>query len=126
MWQMAGLGPMLGQLLVFAIPYENRLPEATERYRKEATRLLSVLNDQLENRDYIVGEHSIADIACFPWVGLALQRAGFEAKDFPNVAHWFERCFARPAYQKGMSVPGDKPDEKRFKGFANATVGIGS
>ena len=126
MWQMGGLGPMFGQLLVFAVPFENRLPEATQRYQQETLRLLKVLDRRLENREFIVGDqHTIADVACFPWVRMT-QRAQIPLDEYPNLDRWFQSLTKRPAYQRGLAVPRDKPDEKRLKGFKAATVGIGS
>ncbi len=121
-WQMAGLGPMFGQFLVFAIPFENSMPKATKRYQLETMRLLSVLNDQLKDSQFITGEHSIADIACYPWVAM-MERAEWSMPDFPNLNRWFKELSARPAYQAGMNVPGPKPEEQRMKGFRDATVG---
>ncbi|MDJ0570639.1 MAG: glutathione S-transferase N-terminal domain-containing protein [Pleurocapsa sp. MO_192.B19] len=126
MWQMSSLGPMFGQLLVFAVPYENRLPEATQRYQKETLRLLQVLDKRLEEREFIIGnQHTITDIACFPWVRMT-QRAQIPLSGCPNLNRWFQSLAARSAYQRGLAVPGDKPEEKRLQGFKAATVGIGS
>ncbi len=68
-WQTSGLGPYVGQLLVFAVALEEEIPTAIERYLRESRRLINVLNDQLEGKQYIAGdEHTIADIAAFPWI----------------------------------------------------------
>lgn len=123
-WQMGGLGPMFGQFLVFAVPFENRLPEATARYEKETKRLLSVLNNRLEGQKFIAaGQHTIADIACYPWVNM-MNRVQWPMSEFPNIERWFKSLSEREGYKKGMAVPGDKPDEKRLKGFKLATIGI--
>ena len=68
MWQMGGLGPMLGQAQHFHRYATEKVPYAIERYTKEGRRLLSVMERQLDERDYLAGDYSIADIACFPWV----------------------------------------------------------
>ena len=123
-WQMAGLGPMFGQFLVFAVPFENRLPEATARYEKETKRLLGILNNQLAKNEFVAaGQHTIADIACYPWVAM-MARAQWPMEEFPHLERWFENLSERDGYKKGMAIPGDKPDEKRYKGFRLATVGI--
>ena len=123
-WQMAGLGPMFGQFLVFAVPFENRLPEATARYEKETKRLLGILNNQLAENEFIAaGQHTIADIACYPWVAM-MPRAQWPMTNFPHLQRWFESLSNRDAYKKGMAVPGDKPEEKRYQGFRLATVGL--
>jgi len=125
MWQMGGLGPMFGQLMVFAAAFENSFPEVTGRYDKEVRRLFRVLNTRLEGRDYIADEHSIADIACMGWVPLT-SRIGWSLEEWPNVERWFNRCLARPAYQKAMANIEDIPEDVRMENFRKATIGIGS
>lgn len=99
MWQMGGLGPMLGQNHHFRLYAPEQLPYAIERYTNEALRLYRVLNRRLEGRDYICDEYGIADMACYPWcVGHAKQ--GIELDDLPAVAAWMERIAARPAVQR--------------------------
>lgn len=111
MWQMGGLGPMFGQLGFFhkfaGKEYEDKRPH--ERYRAESTRLLAVLDGQLEGRDWIVGDYSIADMAVGPWVRTLV--GFYEARDIVgwdslvNVPSWFDRFMARPAVQRGVTVP---------------------
>ncbi len=126
MWQMSGLGPMFGQFLVFAIPFGDSLPEATARYEKETKRLLGILDIRLKDQEFIAaGQHTIADIACYPWINM-MNRAQWPMSDFPNIERWFNNLSERDGYQKGMAVPGDKPDEKRMKGFKLATIGVGT
>lgn len=125
MWQMGGLGPMFGQLLVFAAAFENGYPVVTARYEKEVRRLFGVLNRRLEGRDYIGGEHSVADIACMGWVPLT-ERLGWDLAEWPNVKAWFDRCMSRPAYKKGTEAAGDIPEDVRMKNFRQATIGVGS
>src|SRR5690606_35898505 len=75
-WQMGGLGPMTGQYGHFHVYAPEEIPYARERYRKEAERLLSVLDKRLEGRDFIAGdEYSIADMACYPWAGNPYEKA---------------------------------------------------
>ncbi len=125
MWQMAGLGPMFGQLLVFAAAFENRLPEATARYDREVRRLFGVLDKRLEGRAFIADAHSLADIACMAWTPLT-QRLGWDLSVWPHLASWYERCMARPAYVKGVAAAGEIPEELRMANFRKATIGVGS
>lgn len=114
MFQMAGIGPMFGQMGYFVkfAGAEIADPRPRERYVAEAKRLLNVLNQRLEGRDWIMGdEYSIADVATWPWVrGLdfygALELVEFER--FGNVAAWLERALARPASQAALSIPDPK------------------
>ena len=109
MWQMANIGPMLGQANHFASAAPERIPYAIERYLAESARLLKVMDGQLARVPFLAGEYSIADVATYPWV-----TAGFElirnAKpdvvgDGPHVARWLATMAARPAVAKGMAVP---------------------
>ncbi|WP_127108693.1 glutathione S-transferase N-terminal domain-containing protein [Pararhodobacter zhoushanensis] len=111
MWQMGGAGPMFGQLGFFhkfaGKDIEDKRP--FERYRAESERLLKVLDQQLDGRDWIVGEYSIADIAVAPWVNAVI--GFYDAKSLVgwdalrNVPGWLERFLARPAVQRGLTVP---------------------
>jgi GST-like protein len=129
MFQMASVGPMFGQLLVFRGPWQNRAPEVTDRYFKEASRILTVLNKRLEGNHYIAGgEFSIADIALLPWIR-AIALLPF-TQDLPlaanaNLKAWLDRVLARPLVQKGLAIPEPFPHEKQFQGFIKATVGLG-
>jgi len=125
MWQMGGLGPMFGQLLVFAAAFENSIPEATDRYGKETRRLMSVLNTRLEGRDYLASSYSIADIASMAWMPLA-EKVGWDLADWPNVNEWYDRCMSRPAYAKAIEAAGTLPDEVRMTNFRKGTIGLGS
>jgi GSH-dependent disulfide-bond oxidoreductase len=129
MFQMASLGPMLGQLLVFRGPWQNRAPEVSDRYFKEVSRILAVLNKRLEGKRYFAGEEfSIADIAVLPWIR-SISLVPFLA-DLPlaanaNLQAWFDRMLARPAVQKGLTIPEPFPPAQQFAGFVKATVGLG-
>ena len=103
MFQMGGVGPMFGQANYF-YRLEEKVPFAIERYYKEAIRLYKVLEQTLEQRDYLAGEYSIADIATYPWVG---RHDGHNVKleEFPNVKRWFDAISQRPAVKRGMAVP---------------------
>jgi len=104
MWQMSGLGPMMGQATVFNRYFEEKLPAVIDRYVRESQRLFGVLDAHLADRNYIVGDYSIADIACFPWVR-GHDWAGVEMAGFPNLQRWFDRISERPAVQRGLLIP---------------------
>jgi GST-like protein len=96
MWQMAGLGPMLGQNHHFAHYAPEKIPYAIDRYVKETSRLYGVLNKRLGGRDFILGkQYSIADMACYPWI--VPDRQGQDISDFPNLRRWHAAIKARPA-----------------------------
>jgi GSH-dependent disulfide-bond oxidoreductase len=95
-WQVAGLGPMAGQNGHFTAYAPEKLPYAIERYTKETNRLYGVLNRQLEGRDYIAGDYSIADMACYPWI-VPHERHGQNLDDFPHLKRWFVSIRERPA-----------------------------
>ena len=111
MWQMSGLGPMMGQATVFNRYFEEKLPSVIDRYVRESQRLFGVMDAQLATRDYLVGDYSIADIACFPWVR-GHDWAGVDMSGFPHLQRWFERISARPAVQRGLLVPTPPSDEE--------------
>jgi len=110
MWQMAGLGPMLGQLGFFYKFAGSEIadPRPRDRYIAEAKRLLGVLEKRLEGRDWVCGAYSIADIAIAPWLN-ALEFYGANEvvgwTGFPNVIAYLDRFLARPAVQAGMNIP---------------------
>ncbi len=96
MWQMGGLGPMAGQNHHFAVYAPEKLPYAIDRYVKETNRLYGVLNKRLEDRPFVAGEYSVADMACYPWI-VPHERQGQKLEDFPHLKRWFEEIKARPA-----------------------------
>lgn len=112
MFQMGGIGPMFGQFGFFYKFAGKEIEDkrAMHRYRDETKRLLGVLENRLEGRQWIMGDdYTIADIISFPWVRTlgVFYEAGEELglADFPGVAAWLERCLARPASQKGLLIP---------------------
>lgn len=109
MWQMAGLGPMLGQNHHFTRYAPERIPYAIDRYVDETARLYGVLDRQLRGRAFIAGDYSIADMACYPWILPEAQ--GQDMADFPDLARWHVAVGARPAteraYAKGKAVNPD-------------------
>lgn len=110
-WQMAGLGPMAGQASHFLIYQEGKHAYATERYTNEYGRLLAVMERRLAGRDYLAGEYSIADMACYPWASLH-GKLGQSLGGLPGVAAWIERLKARPAVQRGMEVGAELRSDK--------------
>ena len=103
MWQMGGLGPMLGQNGHFKFYAPEKIPYAQERYSTEVLRLFDVLNSRLEGRDYICGEYSIADMACWPWI-ITYKRQEIDLGEFPNIRRWYDNLKTRPALRRGYEV----------------------
>ena len=103
MWQMGGLGPMLGQNHHFRIYAPEPIPYAVDRYTKETGRLYGVLDRRLEGREYICGDYSIADMACWPWI-VPHERQGQKLADFSNVNRWYEKMKTRPGVRRGFDV----------------------
>lgn len=104
MWQMSGLGPMMGQATVFNRYFDEKLPNVIDRYVRESQRLFGVMDARLNGNAYLAGDYSIADIACFPWVR-GHDWAGVEMTGFDNLRRWFDTVAARPAVQRGLLVP---------------------
>ncbi len=105
MFQIGGIGPMMGQANVFFRYFPEKIPAVIERYHNEVKRLFSVLDKQLENQNYLTGEYyTIADIANWSWVHIAFW-GGVELKNFKHLNNWVERIAQRPAVKKGINVP---------------------
>lgn len=104
MFQMGGLGPMIGQANVFFRYAGEKIPFAIERYQKETRRLLEVLDAKLADNEYLAGDYSIADIANFSWARTA-NWSGVESRDLEHLSRWIETIQARPAVQRGLDVP---------------------
>lgn len=104
MWQMGGLGPMLGQAHHFLKFNKGTSDYAEARYSKEAERLYSVLNTQLDGQEFVAGPYSIADMAIFPWIA-RFEWQEIDLNGFPNVRDWYLRLAQRPTVQKGYQVP---------------------
>ena len=102
MWQMGGLGPMLGQNHHFSQFAPEKIPYAIERYQAETKRLYGVLDRQLTGQDYVAGDYSIADMAIFPWL-MRYEWQGIKLDEFPNVQKYMERLQQRPAVHKALS-----------------------
>jgi Glutathione S-transferase len=107
MFQMGGVGPMLGQAHHFRIYAPERIPYAVDRYTNEARRLYGVIDRRLAEHPWLGGdEYSIADIATFPWLR-SWQNQGIVIDDFPHLKRWFDTIAARPAVQRGVQVLAD-------------------
>jgi GST-like protein len=96
MWQMGGLGPMCGQNHHFVTYAPERISYAMDRYINEAARLYAVMNKRLQDRAFLAGDCSIADMACYPWI-VPHERQKLDLNDFPNLQRWFEAIKSRPA-----------------------------
>ena len=104
MWQMGGVGPMIGQAHHFLRQNPGKAPYAEERYHKEAQRLYGVLDRRLAGRDFIADEYSIADIATWPWIS-RFEWHKVDINQYANVKRWYVSIANRPAVQKGYQVP---------------------
>lgn len=102
MFQMGGVGPMLGQLNHFVHAAPEKVPYAIERYAKETLRICGVMDKRLQQVPYLAGDfYSIADIACFPWI--ADLQGQQSISDYPHLSKWLESILARPAVQQVLS-----------------------
>jgi GSH-dependent disulfide-bond oxidoreductase len=125
MFQMGGVGPMLGQTHHFRIYAPEKIPYAIDRYSNEAKRLYGVMNKRLGQSKYMAGdEYSIADIAIFPWLR-SWKNQGIDWNDYPHLKGWFDEIAARPAVMRGVEVLADlrKPitDDKAREVLFGAT-----
>lgn len=107
MFQMGGIGPLLGQAHHFRAYAPEKIPYAIDRYTNEANRLYSVLDVRLKDHEYLADEYSIADIATFPWLR-SHERQGVDLNQYPNVKRWFEVVADRPAVKRGVDVLADR------------------
>lgn len=106
-WQVGHLGPMMGQHGHFKLYAPERIEYATNRYRREVTRLFGVMDARLAEADHLAGaEISIADFACFPWVQ-TYRAQEIDLDAFPALRDWYDRLKARPALRRGMAVGRD-------------------
>ena len=108
MWQMGGLGPMLGQAHHFLGTSKEKIPYGIKRYVDESQRLYRVLNKRLENNEYVCGdEYSVADISIIPWIQRH-QRHRTKLEDYVNVERWYRKICTRPAVKRGMACLGGR------------------
>jgi GST-like protein len=120
-WQMAGLGPMMGQASHFRNYAPEKVPYAIERYTNESLRLLKVMDKRLADRPFLAGDYSIADMAPYPWASIG-HRLLPETDDMPNLARWVEAIAGRPATKRAYAkakdpmfdVPEPTEEQKRM------------
>ena len=111
MFQMGGVGPMMGQANVFVRYAPEKIPFAIERYQRESRRLFEVLDGQLQRSEFLAGEYSIADIANFCWVHIH-EWPGVSVEGLGALSRWMEAVRARPAVQRGLAVPTRQEPQK--------------
>ncbi len=104
MFQMSGIGPMMGQANVFFRYMPEKIPTAIDRYQNECRRLFKVLDKQLSNQDWIAGDYSIADIANWCWVR-TYKWSGVNVEGLDNLMSWSKRMYEQPGMLKGIEVP---------------------
>jgi glutathione S-transferase/GST-like protein len=122
MFQMGGIGPMMGQANVFYRYFPEKIQPAIDRYQGESKRLFRVLDGHLQQHEYLAGDYSIADIANWAWVRTH-RWSGVDVEDLPHLQRWLAVIRARPAVQKGIESPPSKMDltrdgEDKAKQFA--------
>ena len=104
MFQMGGVGPMMGQANVFTRYFPEHIPSVIERYRREGRRLFEVLDRHLADNEYLAGDYGIADIANWSWVHTH-EWPGISVEELDNLQRWMAAIAARPAVQKGAATP---------------------
>ena len=106
MFQMAGVGPMMGQANVFYRYFPEKIQAAIDRYQNEGRRLFEVLDGRLKKQEYLAGDYSIADMATWAWVRTH-PWSGISVEGLKSLQRWMAAIDARPACQKGVKVPVD-------------------
>jgi len=105
MFQMGGIGPMQGQANIWHRYMPEKIPLAIDRYQAETRRLYEVLDRQLADHEFLAGDYSIADMACWPWVRIH-NWSGVSIDGLENLQRWRQAIRERPAVQRGIAVPG--------------------
>lgn len=120
MFQMGGIGPMMGQANVFFRYFPEKIQPAIDRYQNESRRLFEVLDRRLGESEWLAGDYSIADIAHWCWVR-TYKWSGVSIEGLPHLRRWLDAMRARPACQRGIEVPAKAPealkDEKATAAF---------
>jgi glutathione S-transferase/GST-like protein len=132
MFQMGGIGPMMGQANVFYRYFPEKIQPAIDRYQGESKRLFRVLDGHLKDHEYLAGDYSIADIANFAWVRTH-RWSGVEVDDLPHLQRWLDAIRVRPAVERGLQAPPsslelrrDSPEKaKEFSEKARSMVEMG-
>ena len=109
MFQMGGIGPMMGQANVFYRYFPEKIQPAIDRYQNECRRLFEVLDGQLREHEWLAGDYSIADIANWAWVR-TYKWSGVRVEGLAHLSRWMGAMSARPACRKGVEVPFALPD----------------
>ncbi|GAA3962690.1 glutathione S-transferase family protein [Allohahella marinimesophila] len=112
MFQMSGVGPMMGQANVFHRYFPEKIQPAIDRYQNEVRRLFGVLDGQLANNEYLAGNYSIADMANWAWVRTH-SWSGVEIENMPSLQRWVDAIYQRPAAKKGIEIP-QRPDAEEI------------
>ncbi|HYG30587.1 MAG TPA: glutathione S-transferase N-terminal domain-containing protein [Allosphingosinicella sp.] len=112
MFQMGGVGPMMGQANVFARYFPEQIPAAIDRYRRESRRLFEVLDRRLADHEWLAGDYSIADIANFAWVRIH-EWPGVSVEGLDHLQRWLAAIEQRPAVQRGVNAPPRPPAAER-------------
>jgi glutathione S-transferase len=113
MFQMGGVGPMMGQANVFTRYFPEQLPSVIERYRREGRRLFEVLDGHLAQHEWLAGDYSIADIANWSWVHTH-EWPGIDTSGLDHLQRWMDAIAARPAVQRGRAVPPRQGDAEKL------------
>jgi glutathione S-transferase/GST-like protein len=132
MFQMGGVGPMMGQANIFFRYFPEKIQAAIDRYQGESKRLFRVMDTHLAHNEYLAGDYSIADIANWAWVRTH-KWSGVDIDDLPHLSRWVETIRARPAVQQGLLMPpsmrdlakGDEAKTKEFVEKARTMVEMG-
>ena len=111
MFQMGGLGPMMGQANVFNRYFPEKIPAAIDRYLRESRRLFEVLDGHLADNEYLAGDYSIADIANWSWAHIH-DWPGVDVEDLDHLQRWMDAVGARPAVQRGRAIPPRAEDDE--------------
>jgi len=112
MFQMGGIGPMMGQANVFFRYFPEKIQPAIDRYQNEVKRLFGVLDKQLESNEFLAGDYSIADMANWAWVRTH-NWSGVEIDSFSHLERWTKQIYQRPAAVKGIEIP-QRPEAKKI------------
>jgi len=119
MFQMGGIGPMMGQANVFFRYFPEKIPAAIDRYQREVRRLFEVLDGHLATNEYLAGDYSIADMATWPWVS-GYDWSGVSVEGLDHLNRWLALVEARPAVQKGRDVPTPRDRAKEMEDAAKS------
>lgn len=126
MFQMGGIGPMLGQAHHFRLYAPEKIEYAFNRYTNEASRLYRVVDTRLAEVEYLAGDYSIADMATYPWLRYH-ENQGQKLEDYPHLKRWYDAISARPAVQRGLAVLQEesRPPQQMDQQAKNLLFGAG-